>query len=112
MSNFRAEKSTTNLCLIYNIFFQFFVNAVDVQQTFNDLRVTSGVKIKLDSGDGDQDLHVHITLREKRWWDGGIQGFLGNDPDARVGLGGGVVSSLVPHSILPPSTINPSAPPP
>lgn len=62
-----------------------------MQQTFNDLSVTSGVNVKLDVGDSDKDLHVHVTLNEKRWWSGGVQGFMGNDPDAKVGLGGGVV---------------------
>lgn len=73
---------------------QFIVEAQSVQRKFNDLDVTDGCKIKLDVGDDAQSLYVHIDMREKNTWKGNIQGFMGNDNDARMGIGGCLVSSF------------------
>ena len=62
-----------------------------MQQTFNGLGVTSGVRVKLDVGDTNDDLHIHLRLREKKWWSGGVQGFMGKDADTQMGLSGGAV---------------------
>lgn len=71
---------------------QFFDKAETVQETFNGLGVSSGVRVTLDVGDTKDDLHVHVNLREKKWWSGGVEGFMGNNADSKMGLGGGVVS--------------------
>jgi len=34
-------------------------------------------------------------MKERRRYGGGVQGFLGNDMDAKLGVGGGVVSNGV-----------------
>ena len=70
------------------------MTAQEVQSMFNSLNVTKGVRIKLDvSDDGSDDLFVHMNLTEKKRVVGSLKGFMGNEPDNKLGVGGGVVGT-------------------
>lgn len=57
--------------------------------------MTKGVGLKLDvSDDGSEGLFVHVNLVEKKRWAGAVKGFMGNDADAKIGIGGGLVCQL------------------
>jgi len=62
-----------------------------VQTLLNGLSVTKGVQVLLDD-ESDSTLSVKVNLTERSRWSGGIKGFLGNDQDATMGVGGGLVS--------------------
>ncbi|XP_067936840.1 sorting and assembly machinery component 50 homolog B-like [Watersipora subatra] len=78
---------------------EYLESAQDVQATFNNLGVTKGVGLKLDvSDDGSEGLFVHVNLVEKKRWAGAVKGFMGNDADAKIGIGGGLnASGLFPN---------------
>lgn len=38
---------------------------------------------------------VHVNLLERSRWGGGMKGFMGNDTDAKMGIGGGLVRNCI-----------------
>lgn len=62
-----------------------------MQAIYGRLNVAKDVQVLLD-GNSRTDLEVHINLTEKKRWAGGLKGFMGNDMDTKMGIGGGLVS--------------------
>mgnify|MGYP001801629102 FL=1 len=68
---------------------------------FRSNGVTKGCQVKLDVGEDDSGgLNVHVKLRETDRLRGSVYSDAGNDPDARMGFNGSLVSVLMVLSVL------------